>query len=87
VRVCWINSPRRKLGGSGLGCLPIGKSSFLCVLLPFILFVFVGGTQSETGADGSHHSMDIRGAYRELYEMMTEFLDQKWGRGGTVRGT
>jgi hypothetical protein len=28
VRVYWINSLRRKLGGSGLGCLPIGKSSF-----------------------------------------------------------
>jgi hypothetical protein len=83
VRVYWINSLRRKLGGSGLGCLPIGKSLLLSLFRHF----FLRGAQGEMEANGSHHSMDIRGAYRELYEMMTEFLDEKWGRGGTVRGT
>lgn len=29
--------------------------------------------------------MDKREAYRELYEWMTDFLEEKWGRGGTVR--
>jgi dipeptidyl aminopeptidase len=29
--------------------------------------------------------MDKRGAYQELYQWMTAFLDEKWGRGGTVR--
>ena len=37
-------------------------------------------------ADGRNHNMDKRGAYRELYEWMTAFLDEKWGRGGTIRG-
>lgn len=32
----------------------------------------------------SAHSMDKREAYRELHEWMTEFLEEKWGRGGTV---
>jgi hypothetical protein len=55
--------------------------------LSFSLSFLLGGTRNGRDADVSHHSMDIRGAYRELYEMMTEFLDEKWGRGGTVRGT
>jgi hypothetical protein len=55
--------------------------------LSLFLSLYLGKTQGEIRADDSHHSMDIRGAYRELYEMMTEFLDEKWGRGGTVRGT
>lgn len=33
----------------------------------------------------SNHNMDKRGAYQELYQWMTAFLDEKWGRGGTVR--
>ena len=33
----------------------------------------------------SNHGMDKREAFRELYEWMTAFLDEKWGRGGTVR--
>ena len=31
--------------------------------------------------------MDKRQAYREVYEWMTGFLEEKWGRGGTVRGS
>jgi len=32
------------------------------------------------------HNIRVREAYRELYEWMSAFLDEKWGRGGTVRG-
>jgi len=32
----------------------------------------------------SSHSMEKRGAYRELFEWMNDFLDEKWGQGGTV---
>ncbi|RSH95247.1 hypothetical protein EHS25_000333 [Saitozyma podzolica] len=32
----------------------------------------------------SDHSMNKREAYRELYEWMTDYLDEKWGRGGTI---
>jgi dipeptidyl aminopeptidase len=28
--------------------------------------------------------MNKREAYRELYEWMTDYLDEKWGRGGTI---
>ena len=31
-------------------------------------------------------NVDKREAYRELYEWLTAFLDENWGRGGTVRG-
>ncbi|GLB41533.1 putative dipeptidyl aminopeptidase [Lyophyllum shimeji] len=34
----------------------------------------------------SDHSISRRGAYRELYEFMTEFLVEKWGKGGRRRG-
>lgn len=34
----------------------------------------------------SDHSMGMRGAYRELHEFMTDFLVEKWGKGGTRRG-
>ena len=33
----------------------------------------------------SDHSINRRGAYRELHEWMTEFLLEKWGKGGTRR--
>ncbi|KAI5120961.1 hypothetical protein M0805_001665 [Coniferiporia weirii] len=33
----------------------------------------------------SDHSISRRGAYRELHEWMTEFLLEKWGKGGTRR--
>ncbi|KAK8844035.1 hypothetical protein IAR55_006829 [Kwoniella newhampshirensis] len=32
----------------------------------------------------SNHSMDKREAFREVYEWMTAFLDEKWGKGGTI---
>lgn len=32
-----------------------------------------------------NHAMNKREAYREVYEWMTEYLDEKWGRGGTVK--
>lgn len=32
----------------------------------------------------SNHSMDKRMAYREVYEWMNDFLEEKWGKGGTV---
>ncbi|KAL7423958.1 Dipeptidyl peptidase 4 [Cryptotrichosporon argae] len=32
----------------------------------------------------SNHSMDKREAYREVYQWLTDFLVEKWGRGGTV---
>ncbi|ORY33110.1 putative dipeptidyl-peptidase [Naematelia encephala] len=32
----------------------------------------------------SNHNMDKREAYRELYQWMTDYLDEKWGRGGNV---
>ncbi|EPQ27092.1 uncharacterized protein PFL1_05376 [Pseudozyma flocculosa PF-1] len=32
----------------------------------------------------SAHSMQMRGAYRELYEEMTEWLVSKWGKGARV---
>jgi dipeptidyl aminopeptidase len=31
----------------------------------------------------SNHAMNKREAFREVYEWMTAFLDEKWGRGGT----
>ncbi|KAL0569963.1 Dipeptidyl peptidase 4 [Marasmius crinis-equi] len=34
----------------------------------------------------SDHSINRRGAYRELYEFLTEFLVEKWGKGGRRRG-
>ncbi|KAL4251589.1 peptidase S9B family protein [Abortiporus biennis] len=34
----------------------------------------------------SDHSISKRGGYRELYEFLTEFLIEKWGRGGHQRG-
>lgn len=34
----------------------------------------------------SDHSIYKRGANRELYEFMTEFLLEKWGKGGKRRG-
>jgi len=33
----------------------------------------------------SDHSISTRGAYRELHEWMTEFLLEKWGKGGRKR--
>ena len=45
--------------------------------------------QGRTGADArgrcSDHSIYRRGANRELYEFMTEFLLEKWGKGGKKR--
>ncbi|KIR38467.1 dipeptidyl aminopeptidase [Cryptococcus deuterogattii 99/473] len=32
----------------------------------------------------SNHSMDKRMAYREVYEWMNDYLEEKWGKGGTV---
>jgi dipeptidyl aminopeptidase len=32
----------------------------------------------------SNHNMDKREAFRELYEWMTSYLEEKWGRGGNV---
>ncbi|WVO24964.1 uncharacterized protein IAS62_006346 [Cryptococcus decagattii] len=32
----------------------------------------------------SNHSMDKRMAYREVYEWMNDYLEEKWGEGGTV---
>ncbi|WWD21310.1 hypothetical protein CI109_105794 [Kwoniella shandongensis] len=32
----------------------------------------------------SAHSMDKRGAFREVYEWMTDFLEEKWGKGGNI---
>ena len=29
----------------------------------------------------SDHSMSGKGAYREVYEFMTAFLEEKWGKG------
>jgi dipeptidyl aminopeptidase len=34
----------------------------------------------------SDHSIRMRGANRELYEYMTNFLLEKWGKGGRRRG-
>jgi len=34
----------------------------------------------------SDHSIRMRGANRELYEYMTSFLLEKWGKGGRQRG-
>ena len=34
----------------------------------------------------SDHSIQRRGANRELYEYMTNFLLEKWGKGGRRRG-
>lgn len=34
----------------------------------------------------SDHSISRRGAYRELYQFMTDFLVEKWGVGGRRRG-
>jgi dipeptidyl aminopeptidase len=33
----------------------------------------------------SNHNINNRESYRELHEWMTAFLEEKWGRGGTVR--
>jgi dipeptidyl aminopeptidase len=34
----------------------------------------------------SDHGIQMRGANRELYEYMTNFLVEKWGKGGRRRG-
>ncbi|KAG8844098.1 hypothetical protein FRB91_002870 [Serendipita sp. 411] len=34
----------------------------------------------------SDHGIQRRGAYRELYEWMLAFLQEKWGKGGYTRG-
>ncbi|KAK7685763.1 hypothetical protein QCA50_011109 [Cerrena zonata] len=34
----------------------------------------------------SDHSIGRRGAYRELYEFLTQFLIEKWGKGARQRG-
>jgi dipeptidyl aminopeptidase len=34
----------------------------------------------------SDHSMGTRGAYREVYEFLEEFLTEKWGAGPKRRG-
>ena len=34
----------------------------------------------------SDHSISLRGAKRELYEFLTEYLLEKWGKGGRRRG-
>jgi len=34
----------------------------------------------------SDHSIQMRGANRELYEYMTNFLIERWGKGGKRRG-
>jgi dipeptidyl aminopeptidase B len=34
----------------------------------------------------SDHSITTRGAHREIYEFLTEFLVEKWGKGGRQRG-
>ena len=34
----------------------------------------------------SDHSIQMRGANRELYEYMTDFLIERWGKGGRRRG-
>jgi dipeptidyl aminopeptidase len=34
----------------------------------------------------SDHSIRMRGANPELYEYMTNFLLEKWGKGGRRRG-
>lgn len=33
----------------------------------------------------SDHSINVRGAYRELYEFMTDFLEEKWGKRHKVQ--
>lgn len=42
--------------------------------------------RSATEQEHSDHSIQVRGAYRELHEWMTEFLLEKWGKGGYRRG-
>ncbi|WVQ85047.1 hypothetical protein IAT38_007211 [Cryptococcus sp. DSM 104549] len=32
----------------------------------------------------SNHSMDKRQTYREVYEWINDFLEEKWGKGGTI---
>jgi dipeptidyl aminopeptidase B len=34
----------------------------------------------------SDHSISTRGARREIYEYLTAFLVEKWGKGGRQRG-
>jgi dipeptidyl aminopeptidase len=34
----------------------------------------------------SDHGISTRGAHREIYEFMTEFLVEKWGKGRRQRG-
>jgi hypothetical protein len=56
------------------GCLRIGKSF---ALEPLSIL---------TAREISDHSIGRRGANRELYEFMTDFLVEKWGKGGRRRG-
>lgn len=47
------------------------------LLLPFVeLIVF---------AADSDHSMQMRGAYWELMNWLTDFLTEKWGEGGRTK--
>jgi dipeptidyl aminopeptidase B len=45
----------------------------------------VVGKKAETTST-SDHSIQKRGANRELFEYMTSFLLEKWGKGGRRRG-
>jgi dipeptidyl aminopeptidase len=38
-----------------------------------------------TCSENSDHSISRRGAYRELFEYLTEFLLEKWDKGGRRR--
>lgn len=44
----------------------------------------VRGWRMRTFTD-SDHGISTRGANRELYEWMTEYLQEKWGHGGNVQ--
>lgn len=42
-------------------------------------------SEREAELTGSDHSIRTRGGNRELYEWMTSFLGEKWGKGGKVQ--
>lgn len=69
-------SQKRKSGISDLGCLPTGHSHVLSLRRLSLMHL----------PARSDHSIVRRYANREVYEYMTLFLIEKWGKGGRRRG-
>lgn len=76
LHTCSTCSQKRKSGISDLECLPTGHPHVLTALLLI----------TDDLPAHSDHTITRRGVNREVYEYMTLFLLEKWGKGGRRRG-